>query len=62
MPPSGNGPKTEQLEARFNAAALQLENRITDLESQMRVIRGVGALFGSVMVGVLTVLVIHVLL
>lgn len=57
-----NGPRTSVLEERFNVSAKELENRLTDLESQMRTLRAVGSLVGTVVVGVLTVLVIHVLL
>jgi hypothetical protein len=64
-----NGPRTSELVGQVTALQEQLRNRgneiekrLTTLETKMATIAAVGALVGSVIVGVTTLLVIHVLL
>lgn len=64
-----NGPRTHELVGEiqamrdlFQTRSRELEKRLTSLETKMASIMAIGGLLGSVIVGVVTLLVIHVLL
>jgi hypothetical protein len=56
-----NGPELRKVEEQIRLAALRLEHRLTQLEGEMRMTRYVGGLLGSILVGVMVLLIVGVI-
>jgi hypothetical protein len=56
-----NGPELRRVEEQIRLAALRLEHRLTQLEGEMRMTRYVGGLLGSILVGVMVLVIVGVI-
>jgi hypothetical protein len=56
-----NGPELRKVEEQIRLAALRLEHRLTQLEGEMRMTRYVGGLLGSILVGVMILMIVGVI-